>query len=106
MAGERVAEAQAWRSWSRWCLEQMLLELFVHIDQDGDGTVTAEELMTMLVIISTRQDLGFALDPVDAQVTVQEFDVSGTGCLSCEEFLDMVHQLERENEVADENDEE
>lgn len=94
------ADAGLWAQFAQRCIEQLLLEVFRIVDLDRDGRLSAEELMTFLMLITVQKEARFALSPADAECIVQEFDAAGDGVLSKAAFLDMVHMLEREGALG------
>lgn len=90
--------ASGWERFARWCTEDVLCQAFKFFDFHGKGKLSAQELMTFLMLLATNRsaDVNLDLDPTDAESIVREFDVSGDGLLSRSEFLDMVHVLELE----------
>jgi len=90
--------ASGWERFARWCIEEILCQAFKFFDFHGKGKLSAQELMTFLMLLATNHsaNVNLALDPTDAESIVREFDIAGDGMLSRDEFLDMVHVLELE----------
>lgn len=96
MAELASTDAELWDEFAKRCLQKLLSEVFSMVDLDEDGNLSAQELMTFLMLVTVQKDSKFALSPADAEQTVQEFDIAGDGRLSKAEFLHMVNVLERE----------
>jgi Ca2+-binding EF-hand superfamily protein len=64
-----------------------LRELFNHFDKNGDGTVSRDEL------ISVMASLGKALSEEQVQAIITRVDVNSNGSIEFQEFLDMLNYM-------------
>jgi len=90
-----IVDVQLWGQFAQQCVERLLVQVFSLVDMDLDGKITAQELMTMLMLITVQRDVKSELSTADAELIVQEFDICGDGMLSQAEFLSMAHALDR-----------
>ncbi len=73
-----------------------LREVFALFDKDGDGTITANELGTVM------GQLGQAPTDSELQDMVNEVDLDGNGTIDFSEFLGLVGKMIKEGQSDDE----
>ena len=72
------------------------LEAFSKFDLDGDGTISAKELGTVM------KHFGQKLKKAQIQALLTEFDLDGNGRINFPEFLIMMSKLKNEEKVEEE----
>eukprot|EP00933_Yihiella_yeosuensis_P019539 TRINITY_DN15818_c0_g1_i1.p1 TRINITY_DN15818_c0_g1~~TRINITY_DN15818_c0_g1_i1.p1 ORF type:complete len:1927 (-),score=360.69 TRINITY_DN15818_c0_g1_i1:513-6293(-) len=88
-------DTDEWIEFQKWLVDQIVLEAFSIVDLSASGRLSAEDLMVLLVLLSSRSKQS-ALGPDDVLQIVREFDISGDGEIDHSEFLRMVRTLEFE----------
>ena len=73
-----------------------LKEVFALFDKDGDGTITATELGTVM------KNLGQCPTESELQDMVNEVDLDGNGTIDFPEFLGLVGRMMKEGQSDDE----
>lgn len=96
LAQTAEADLPRWDAFARFCIDRLLEEAFGLFDTDSDGRLSAQDLMTLLMLLTVHSETRRRFTPRDAEHIVQEFEGEGSGALSLAAFMDMARCLERE----------
>lgn len=90
------ADSRRWDAFARFCIDHLLEEAFGLFDTDSDGRLSAQDLMTLLMLLTVHSETRRRFTPGDAEHIVQEFEDESSGALTLAAFMDMARCLERE----------
>ena len=88
--GTILSEAATWlqRYWERQERERRMMLLFYHLDQDGDGSLSPEEIREALTNYAE-------LEERDIEVAIASLDRNSDGKVELEEFIRMANTVGR-----------